>query len=129
LCFGLADTILKLGLDLLDSQILGAAIAATTALACLTFFSAYRGERLLPINEEGSIYFVISGLITSFTLVALFFALSLGKVISVAPLKGTSPLFTLLFSHVFLKGIEKVTPFLVIGAIVIVAGSALVVIG
>jgi len=74
-------------------------------------------------------YFVLSGLIGSFNLVALFFALSLGKVVVVSPLINTAPLFVLLFSHVFLKGIEKITPFLVIGAIAIVAGSALVAIG
>jgi uncharacterized membrane protein len=129
LCHGLASLIRKLGLDLLDSPILGAAIGTTTALACLTLYLAYRGEIALPINEKGSTYFVLSGLIGSFSLVALFFALSLGRVVFVAPLVGTSPLFTLLFSHVFLKGIEKVTPFLVIGAIVIVAGGALVAIG
>jgi len=129
LCFGLAAPIRKLGIDLLDSPILGAAIGTTTALACLTLYLAYRGEIALPINEKGSTYFVLSGLIGSFSLVALFFALSLGRVIFVAPLKGTSPIFTLLFSHVFLKGIEKVTPFLVIGAISIVAGGALVAIG
>jgi len=129
LCFGLASPIQKLGLDLLDSPILGAAIGVTTGLACLTLYLAYRGEISLPINEKGSTYFVLSGLIGSFSVVALFFALSLGRVVFVAPLVGTSPLFVLLFSHVFLKGIEKVTPFLVIGAIVIVAGSALVAIG
>jgi len=129
LCFGLADPIRKLGLDLMDSPILGAAIGSTTALVCLTFLMAYKGKVSLPIKEKGAIYFVISGLIYSLALVALFFALRFGRVVFVTPLTGTSPLFVLLFSHIFFKGIEKVTPFLVIGGILIVTGSALVAIG
>jgi len=129
LFWGLADTIRKLGIDLLDSPILAAAIGAITTLTCLTLFLAYRGEISFPINERGSKYFVASGFITSFAVVATFMAFRLGEVITISPLVSTSPIFTLLFSHVFLKEIEKVTPFLVIGAIVIVAGSALVAIG
>jgi uncharacterized membrane protein len=129
LCFGLSGPIRKLGLDLLDAPILGAAIGSTTGLACLTLLLTCKRKISLPINEKGSIYFVISGLFASFGLVAIFFALSFGTVVIVAPLMGTSPLFVLLFSRIFLKGIEKVTPFLVIGAIAIVAGGALVAIG
>ena len=129
LCFGLADPIRKFGLGLLNSPILGAAIGSTTALACLTLFLTYRRKIVLPVNNEGTKYLVISGFVTSFALMTLFFALSFGSVVLVTPLSGTAPLFVLIFSHVFLKQVEKVTPFLVIGAIVIVLGSALVAIG
>ena len=128
-CFGFSGPIRKLGLDLLDFPILGAAVGSLTALACLTFLLIFRGELSFPINEEGSIYFVMTGLVTSIALVALFFALSFGTVVLVIPLMGTSPLFVLIFSRIFFKRIEKITPFLVIGAILIVAGSALVTIG
>lgn len=129
LCFGLVDPIRKLGIDLLDSPILGAAIGSTTALVCLTILMVYKGKVSFSIKEKGSIYFVISGLIYSLALVALFFALRFGRVVFVTPLTGTAPLFVLLFSHIILKGIEKVTPFLVIGGILIVTGSILVTIG
>ncbi len=128
-CFGLADTVRKLGLDLLNYPFFGAAIGATTAIACLTLLSAYRWGLSLPLRNKGAQYFVISGLSTSFALVALFFALSFGKVVFVAPLEGTSPLFVLLFSHIFLRGSERVTPFLLFGALLIVVGGALVTVG
>ncbi len=126
LFWGLSTTIRKLGIDLLDSPILAAAIGTTTALTFLTLLLAFRGKISFPINERGSKYLVASGLIGSFSRVALISALALGEVTTVTPLVSTSPLFTLLFSRVFLKGIEKIDIFLVIGAIMIVAGSALV---
>ncbi len=129
LCFGFSDSIMKFGLGLMDFPILGAAVMSTTALASLTLFLICKGELSLPIREEGSIYLVISGLITSFFVMAFFSALSFGTVVIVSPLAGTAPLFVLLFSRLFLKGIEKVTLYLVIGAIVITFGSTLVAIG
>ena len=59
LFFGLADPIRKLGLNLLDSPILGAAIGTTTALVCLTLLLAYRGEISLPINERIHVFRII----------------------------------------------------------------------
>ncbi len=129
LFWGLADTVRKLGIDLQNAPFLAAAIGVSAALVCLTLILGYRREISFPIKEKGSRYFVATGLIMSLGIVALFLALRLGTVIVVAPLVSTSPLFTLLFSHVFLKGVEKVTPSLVIGAVVIVFGSALVAIG
>ncbi len=129
LFFGFADSIMKFGLNLMGFPIIGSAVMSTTALASLTLFLICKGDFSLPIREEGSIYLVISGIIASFFLIAFFTALSFGTVVLVSPLTGTSPLFVLLFSHLFLKGIEKVTRHLAIGAIVIIVGSALVAIG
>lgn len=129
LFWGWSDITKKLGMDLLNSPVMAAAIGTTTALACLVLLMAYKGEISFPINESGAKYFVVCGLTTVFSSVALLSALRSGEVILVSPLFNTSPLFSLLFVHVFLKKNEKVTPILVIGAIMTVAGAILVTIG
>ena len=55
-----------------------------------------------------------------------FFALSHAPVATVAPVLATSPLFALIFTHLFLQRLERVTPRLWIGAGLMVVGIALI---
>ena len=49
-------------------------------------------------------------------------ALSLGQVSVVAPLYGTAPLFVLLMTFIFLRGLETLTWRIVVGSVLIVFG-------
>ena len=51
-----------------------------------------------------------------------FLSLKLGDVSIVVPLMGTSPLFAIFFSALFLRQLETVTPRVVTGALLMVAG-------
>jgi len=56
----------------------------------------------------------------------LFVAYRTGKVVILSPISGTTALFTLLFSTLFLRDLERLTPPLVVGCLCIVLGGALV---
>ena len=57
-------------------------------------------------------------------------ALNLAPLVVVIPLAQTTALFTLIFVPVFLgRGVEKITLKLVFGAVCVVGGSALIIVG
>ena len=58
----------------------------------------------------------------SFGLLCSFYALKYGDVSIVAPITNTEPLFILLFTHLFLKKLEKVSILLLMGTVMIVTG-------
>ena len=61
--------------------------------------------------------------------VSNFVALARGDLSVIIPLLNTTPLFNVIFSAVFLRNIETVTPRIVLGAIVMVTGVALITLG
>lgn len=58
-------------------------------------------------------------------MVAIYYALDLGEVVVVIPISSTGPLFTLIFTALFLKGVERVTLKIVLGAALIISGVVL----
>jgi uncharacterized membrane protein len=53
-------------------------------------------------------------------------ALSASNVTRIQPIAGTNPLWAILFSHIFLRGTEIITPRIIVGTVIIVAGVALI---
>jgi DME family drug/metabolite transporter len=63
-----------------------------------------------------------AGIAENLSVFLVLVALGLGEVSVVTPLAGTAPLFVLPFTSLFLKGVERLTGRIVIGAILIVLG-------
>ena len=59
-------------------------------------------------------------------LASLFSALELGNVVVITPLVSAQPLFVMLFSRFLPEGMERITPHMIAGGILIVLGGALV---
>ena len=53
----------------------------------------------------------------------MLYALSFGPVVMVTPLTATLPLWVVIGSKLFLRDVEKITTRIVIGAILVVAGT------
>jgi DME family drug/metabolite transporter len=68
-----------------------------------------------------------AGLFNTAAMLSVFYALSFGKVVIVEPLVSSNPVLTLLLTAVFLKDLEALSPRVVIGACLTVAGTVLVV--
>ncbi|MGE0227870.1 MAG: EamA family transporter [Dehalococcoidia bacterium] len=70
----------------------------------------------------GSLYFGAAGVFSAAGVMLMFQALSRGEVVIISPVLATNPLFTLILAAVFLRGVERITPPIVIGALLVVAG-------
>ncbi|WP_439028616.1 EamA family transporter [Haloarchaeobius sp. DT45] len=72
--------------------------------------------------------FAASGFITAVALLSMFTALAApeGRIAVVDPIVATAPLFTVVFSWLWLGGLERVTRGVVVGVVLVVVGAVLV---
>ncbi len=123
---GVSTPIRKYGLGFLDQPIVVAAVTAATAFAVAFIYITFTGNfskiRNINIRHRGTHMFAASGILTSIAFLLNFTALSKGKVVTVTPLLQTMPLFSLVFTHIFLRSVEKVTPRIWIGTFITLAG-------
>lgn len=127
---GLAQTLSKLGLGLWPSPFAAALIGYTVSGVGIwgIMLARQRMGAADRFNRAAVPWFMAAGVLNGCALLFLYHALHIGRVSIVAPLVALYPLFTMLFSAVFLKS-EVLTPRLVVGAVLAVAGVAVLVAG
>jgi drug/metabolite transporter (DMT)-like permease len=117
----------KAGLLHFPSPVMGIVVSSIGGLAiliaCVGFLPP--GQRLSG-NRVGAIQFTVCGLIYALAVYLYFVALGRGTVSIVVPLLFTYPLFVLIIVAVFLRKLERVTPRLVTGAVLTVAGAGII---
>ena len=130
LAYGISSVFIKQGVTGLAPPLVGAAVALLFGSLVLIIIRLRDfGSVNLVRNRKAIGFFLIAGVMASLGVTTSFFALSMSPVIIVSPLMSISPLFTLLWSYLFLGKLEKVTPKLVLGSVLVVIGVVLVVIG
>lgn len=121
-CFGFVAILRKLGLGHVG-PVFGAAINVTTAFVAFSAFLLASGQhRTMIVRGRTLGYFLVAGLTENAAVFLNIVALQLGMVSVVSPLYGTSPIFVLVLSFLFLRGIEVLTLRIVAGTVLIVAG-------
>nr|WP_264475326.1 DMT family transporter [Halorubellus salinus] len=128
--FAVGNVARRYGLQLGDASALEAvAINEISALVALAAFLAATGRRdVLQKPPRTYIVFAASGTITAVALLSMFTALAApeGRIAVVDPLVATAPLFTIVFSAIWLRDLERVTKGVVAGVLLVVLGAALV---
>jgi len=124
--FGTASVIRKMGLNITNSPILGATIGLTVSLFVFVAYLLLSKDKIL-LNKNSLWFFSVSSICGFIGRLSLYYALGLGEVVRVEPLVGTSPLFSLLFVHLFLRDVERITAKIIIGSILVVLGGILIV--
>ena len=101
--------------------------AATIGLVSLCWMAGYL---LSPFAKERPAWdrralgpFLLAGAFETLGILLVVIALSVGQVVIVSPIVATSPLWILLGTWLFLRGIERLTPRTVVGAIAVVSGT------
>jgi DME family drug/metabolite transporter len=125
-CFGVVAVLRKVGLGH-AGPLLGAAINLTTAVIAYTALLVASGHRgLLTIPRRNAVHFVAAGVAENAGVFMTIVALSFGAVSVVTPLTACTPLFVLLLSPFFLRGVEVPTGRVVTGTLLIVFGVYLI---
>lgn len=125
-CFGIVAVLRKLGLGG-AGPIVGMTANVTTALIAFTAFLVVSGQSaLMRCRGRSLVYFVVAGLAENVAVFLVIVALSFGAVSIVAPLTNISPIFVLLLSFFFLRGLERLNKRLVFGSLLIVLGVYLI---
>ncbi len=125
-CFGVVAVLRKIGLGGAGA-IVGSAANVTTALVAFTVFLLASGQGgAMACRGRSLVYFTLAGLAENLSVFLVVVGLSMGAVSVVTPLVSTAPIFVLLLSPFFLRGIELLNARLVIGTVLIVGGAYLV---
>ena len=107
-----------------DDPIYFGAIVGVVGLLCTTIFLASPTTKDRLVWHRQSIgYFIGGGSLESLGLLLVLYALSFGPVVTVTPLTATLPLWVVIGSKLFLRDVEKITTRIVIGALLVVAGT------
>lgn len=127
--FALEPVIVKGAFDAGTSVVLGLAVKTVAAAAGMWAYLRWRNA--LPTlrdlaHDPNRRWYVLAGLSNSGFLLAYYGALSLAPVSVVVPILQLSPLVVMALSYAFLGQLERVTPGLVAGALVVVCGAVVV---
>jgi len=124
----IAINLRKLGLDEINSPILGAVLGFTSALSVYLIIIALspKMRRSFRFNLRDMPFFLSGGLSLALGWLCIFYALSHGAVVLVAPLAGLYPIIVLILSVFLLKDVERVTRKTVIGCCIVMAGVLLI---
>jgi DME family drug/metabolite transporter len=124
---GLAIVFRKMGLNILDEPIFGVTVGFLTSLVfyamlCLMFKSM---RNSISLNRNDLLFLCAAGVFLTAGWLTLFYALSLGDAIIVAPLSNLHPVIVVVLSYLFLKDIEKITSKMIVGIILVLIGVLL----
>lgn len=127
--YGVSAVLIRKGVGELAPPLVGAAMAMLFGAIGL-FLAAGRGVRPdLNKGRKSVLLLIASGFVAACGVLSTYFALSLAPVVVVTPVQSTTPIFTLLWSWLFLGSLEKITPRLVIGSFMVVGGIVLITLG
>ena len=129
LAYGLSSVLIRQHVGNLTTPLVGASIALLSGTLSLAVIGTRDLKTNITQKQRAVVLLLISGVAAAGGIVTNFFALSLAPVVIISPLQSTSPLFALLFSHLFISHLEKITPRLIVGSILVVAGVILITIG
>lgn len=120
---GISQNFRRAGLLILPNPFVAGAVTTGTSL---TIFVAYlwikRQFAVVIPSRESLPYFGPTAFVSAISQLLVFTSLNLGEVSVMIPLLNTTPLFSLLFSLIFLRDLEKVTGPIVLGALSLLGG-------
>ena len=107
-------------------SLVGAAFSLLFGLTFLSIVTARDMAQQERTQAMAYVWAVLAGLASVGGVTFLYLALGQAPVVVVAPVTGTNPLFSIILAWVFLRRMERLTPRVVLGAVLVVAGVTVV---
>ena len=109
--------------------LLAATLGMTFGLLVLAVISAPDVRRDVGTRKRAWVWAALGGLAAGSGITLMFLAISNAPVVVVAPILAMNPLTAILFSQIFLRGMERITWRVLIGALLVVAGVIIITLG
>ena len=123
----ISQSLRKQGLNILPDPLVAAVtVTSVTLTLLLIFLIATKRTRELRMERESLLFFLSAAFVALSAQVANFTALSRADVSVIIPLLNTTPLFAVLFSGLFLRGMETISPRILLGAVLMVMGVVII---
>jgi drug/metabolite transporter (DMT)-like permease len=125
---GASQVVRKFGLAAVPHPFLAAAVTASSSLvvSVLTLRYVEKTQQSWRMNRQCFWWFLAAGVVISFAMTCIYYALDRGKVSVVIPIASTGPLFSLILTALFLRDVERVTLRIIVSAALIVGGVAMI---
>lgn len=121
---GIAFPVRRYALNISNEPLFFAALLAVISLFCLMGFVALGfSKQGLVWSSKGVLPFIVAGGFESLAALLSLIAVSIGRVVVVAPIVATSPLWTLVLTAIFLRGLERLNPRTLLGTFAVVSGT------
>ena len=127
--YGVSHVLIRQAASNYAPPIVVAAISLLSGTMVLAVINGRNPEKKLGRKKKALLLLTISGIFSGLGVLTGFLALSMAEVVVISPLLGTPPLFTLAFSHFFLRKLERITPRLILGIVLVIGGITLISIG
>ena len=109
--------------------LLAATLGMTFGLLVLAVIFAPDVRRDKGTRKRAWVWAALGGLAAGSGITLMFLAISNAPVVVVAPILAMNPLTAILFSQIFLRGMERITWRVLIGALLVVAGVIIITLG
>ncbi len=109
--------------------LLGAALGMTFGMMVLAIVSAPDLRRDKGTRRRAWVWAALGGLAAGGGITCMFLAVSNAPVVVVAPILAMNPLTAILFSQIFIRGMERLTWRVLIGAVFVVTGVVIISLG
>jgi drug/metabolite transporter, DME family len=121
---GISHPLRRYALSLADEPLYLAAIIGIVALPWLASYTVLPTKGEQPVwNRQSMGWFLMAGVFETLGILLVIIALSAGQVVIVSPIVATSPLWILVGTWLFLRGIESLTLRTILGAVCVVSGT------
>jgi drug/metabolite transporter (DMT)-like permease len=121
---GISHPLRRYALGLANQPLYFAAIIGIVSLPWLASYIVLPTKSEQPVwNRQSMGWFLMAAVFETLGILLVITALSLGQVVIVSPIVATSPLWILVGTWLFLRGIESLTLRTVLGAIFVVLGT------
>ena len=126
--FTAGNIIRKVALTALPAPVLGVTINYISSLVFLLFLVRFMPPSYRPDLGWGKkwVFYGVCGFFNTAALMFRFMATRYGELTAIVPIFATASLFALLASWLFLRDLERITPPMATGAVLIMMGGALV---
>jgi drug/metabolite transporter (DMT)-like permease len=123
----ISQALRKQALQIVPDPVVAVAMVTTVSLILLLIFAfgTHRAEQF-RMPRQSFAYFLCAALVATAAQVLNFIALSRGQLAVIIPLLNTTPLFSVLFSVIFLRHVETVNARVILGAALMVGGVVLI---
>ena len=123
----ISQSLRKQALKIIPDPFVAVAVVTTVSLILLLLF-AFTTQRVsqFRVPRQSFLFFICAASLATLSQVANFIALARADLSVIIPLLNTTPLFSVLFSAVFLRNVERVNLRTVGGAATMVAGVLLI---
>lgn len=127
--YGVAAVLTKVGVADFTSPFVGAAIAFLAGLVIMLPASARGVKAAVTGQRRDIIYVLASGVLAAGGIISYYAAFTTTPVAVVTSITSANPLVTILLANLFFQGVERISPRIIMGAVLVVGGVVLVTLG